>query len=239
LTLTLLHDFALAAKPSSADLELTLGQIKGIYASCVILDASRNLDEIHIVASDARRPKQIVRDIETLLFVKHRVKVDYRKVSLVQLPDEKLLRIPVARPEIHEVTERVHGDEKHVQVVIQGAGKIAAGEAVERIDNPDPFRTAAKATITAIEKLLDRRIAVRLDDAATFRFGSREVLLVIVTCQVEDREETFVGVSFVGVRPSEAAARATLDSLNRRIYNLTLQSPRELAKDEEVAIKKK
>ncbi len=230
-------DPALAAKPTSADFELTLGQIKGIYASCVILDADRNLNEVHIVASDTRRPKQIVRDVETLLFVKHRIKIDYRKVSLVQLPDEKLLRIPVARPEIHEVTERVHGDEKHVQIVIQGAGKIAAGEAVERIDNPAPFRTAAKATITAIEKLLDRRIAVRLDDTATFRFGVREVLLVIVTCQIEDREETFVGASFVGARPFEAAARATLDALNRRIYNLTLQSPREL-EDEKGAIDK-
>ena len=221
-------DSVVIAKPSSADFELTLGQIKGVYASCVILDENRDLNEIHIVASDARRPKQIVRDIETLLSVKHHVKIDYRKVSLVQLPDEKLLRIPVARPEIHEVTERVHGNEKHVQVVIQGAGRIAAGEAMEKIDNPALFHTSASATIAAIEKLLNRRIAVRLDDTATFRFGAREVLLVVVTCQVEEREETFVGASFVGARPSEAAARATLDALNRRIYNLTIQSPREV-----------
>ena len=216
-----------AAKPSATDLELTLQQIRGIYASCVILDAERGISEIHIVASSDRKPKQIVRDIETLLFVKHRMKVDYRKISLVQLPDEKLLRIPIARPEIRSVTEDVLGNKKRIRVEIQGASKVAAGEAEENIDNPATNRTAARATIAAVEKLLDHRLKVRLEDVTEFRFGLRQVLIVIVTCQIEDHEETFVGASFAGNRPSESAARATLDALNRRIYNLSLQSPRE------------
>ncbi|MDE3090635.1 MAG: hypothetical protein KGJ80_14770 [Chloroflexota bacterium] len=216
-----------SAKPSSTDFELTLSQIKGIYASCVILNHDRDLAEIHIVATADRKPKQIVRDIETLLFVKHRVRIDYRKISLVQLSDEKLLRIPIARPEIRTITEEALGDRKRFRVEIQGASKIAVGHAEERVDNPTPTRTAALATLNAVEKLLDQRIKVRLENATTFRLDSREVLIVIVTSQIEDREETFIGASFVGNRPAESAARATLDALNRRIYNLTLQSPRE------------
>ena len=222
---------AASAKPTATDFELTLSQIRGVYASSVVLDSTRELNEIHIVASDSRKPKQIVRDIETLLFVKHRVKIDYRKISLVQLSDEKLLRIPIARPEIRTITEEALGDKKRFRVEIQGASKIAIGHAEERIDNPTPARTAALATMNAVEKLLDQRIKVRLEDATTFRFDSREVLIVIVTSQIEDREETFVGASFVGNRPAESAARATLDALNRRIYNLTLQSPRESGSD--------
>jgi hypothetical protein len=224
-----LIDSSLASpsRPSGTDLELTLSQIRGIYASCVILDASHDLSEIHVVASAERKPKQIVRDIETLLFVKHRLKVDYRKVSLVQLPDEKLLRIPIARPEIRAVIEEVVGDKKRIRVEIQGGSKIASGQAEENIDNPSTNRTAANATIAAVEKLLNQRIKVRLDNLTSFRFDLREVLIVIVTCQIEDREETFVGASFAGNRPSESAARATLDALNRRIYNFTFQAQRE------------
>ena len=55
-----------------------------------------------------------------------------------------------------------------------------------------------------------------------------------MTAQVEDREETFVGASFVGARPSDAAARATLDALNRRIYNLTIQTPRQADEEEPI-----
>jgi len=221
------HSAAVPAKSSATDLELTLSQIQGIYASCVVLDKNYDVGEIHVVSSEARKPKQIVRDIETLLFVKHRVRVDYRKISLVQLPDAKLMRIPVARPEIRQVKEEVIGDEKRVQVEIQGASRIAVGEANERIDNPTTYRTAARATIIAIEKLLSNTIDVRLENAETFRLGAREILIVILTSLIENREETFVGAGFVGARPIESAARATLDALNRRIYNLNLQAPRE------------
>ncbi|MCL4394201.1 MAG: hypothetical protein M1482_05255 [Chloroflexi bacterium] len=214
-------------KSSAIDLENTLAQIRGVYASCVVLDSGKGPSEIHIVASTERKPKQIVRDIETLLFVKHRVKVDYRKISLVQLPDEKLLNIPLARPEIRRVTEQVMGNERRIIVEIQGAGKTAAGEAAERLDHPVAFQTSAKATINAIEKLLNNAIDVRLESAETFRLGPREILLVIVTCLSDNGEETFVGASFVGARPVESAARATLDALNRRIYNLSLQAPRQ------------
>ncbi len=214
-------------KPSANDLVLTIDQIRGVYASCVILDKNQDVSEIHIVASDARKPKSIVRDVETMLFVKHRIKIDYRTISMVQIPDEQLLRLPVARPEIRSVTEEVMGDRRKITVKIHGASRSAVGEAYERVDNPDVFRTAAKATINALEKLVNHTIDVRLEDAQTFRMGARDVLLIVVTALIDGNEESFVGSSFVGTRHAESAARATLDALNRRIQNLTLQSPRE------------
>ena len=216
-----------AVSPSTSDLEITLSNVKGVYASCVILDQDRKLSEIHILASTARKPKQIVRDIETLLLAKHRINVDYRKISLVQLADEQLLRMPVARPEIRKVTEQDLGNQKMIRVEIQGGGRTVVGEARDPIGNPSPFHTAAKATVNAIEKLVGRYMDVRLEHSETLRLGSREVLLVLLTCLSEDREETFVGASFVGSRPAESAARATLDALNRRIYMFTAQAPRQ------------
>lgn len=214
-------------KPSASDLELTLAQVRGVYAACVVLDQNRDVNEIHIIGSSARKPKQIVRDIETLLFVKHHVKVDYRKISMALLPDERLLRIPLARPEIRKVAEDILGNEKRIRVEIRGASQVAVGEAREGIDNPTTFQTSAKATINAIEKLVGRDIDVHLDDVTAMRLGTREIILVVLTSAIENREETFVGASFVGARPAESAARATLDALNRRIYNLTTQSPRQ------------
>ncbi len=221
------------AKPSANDLVLTIDQIRGVYASCVILDKNEDVSEIHIVASDARKPKQIVRDIETMLFVKHRIKIDYRTISMVQISDEQLLRLPVARPEIRSVTEEVMGDRRKITVKIHGASRSAVGEAYERVDNPNIFRTAAKATINALKTLVNHTIDVRLEEAQTFRVGSHEVLLVVVTALIDGNEESFVGASFVGTRHAESAARATLDALNRRMHNLTLQAPRKDKPDEE------
>jgi hypothetical protein len=158
--------------------------------------------------------------------------VDYRKISMVLLPDEKLLKIPLARPEIRGIIEDNLGNEKRIRVEIRGASKIAIGEAREGIDYPTTFQTSAKATINAIEQLLGRNIDVRLDDATALRLGVREVVIVVLTSLLENREETFVGASFVGTRPAESAARATLDALNRRIYNLSSQAPRQTQPDD-------
>ena len=216
-----------SSKPSANDLDLTLSQIAGVFAACVVLNQNQDVIEVHVVASATRKPKQIIRDVETLLFVKHQVKVDYRMVSLVQLPDENLMRVPVARPEIRRVVEENLGDAKRVRVEIQGASRIVSGEAHESINHPMPFQAGAQATINALEKLVGKYLDVRLEDTATMRLGTREILMVVVSCLAQDREETFVGTSFVGTRPAESAARATLDALNRRIHNFTLQAPRQ------------
>lgn len=206
--------------PSASDLELTLAQVGCLYASRVMLDANREICEIHIVASNSRKPKQIIRDVETLVFVKHGIKLDYRKISLVQLADQDLLRLPIARPEIRGVSEDDLGSQKRIRVEIYAAGKTAVGEACERIDNPAPFRTAVLATIEAVQQLIGRCVDIRLDNTATLRLDMHEVLLVLVTCLFPDHEESFVGASFVGSRPAESAARATLDALNRRIRTM-------------------
>ncbi len=207
--------------PSASDLEATLAQVEGIYASRAILGARGQITELHIVATTARRPKHIVRDVETLVFVKHGLRLDYRKVSLVQLADKDLLRLPLARPEICQVLEENLGDRWRVRVEIQGAGKMVYGEAFERADNPAPFQSAVRATVQCIEKLVGRQIDARVENVTPIRLDAREVVLVIITCLIDSREETFVGASFVGSRQAESAARATLDALNRRIFTLT------------------
>lgn len=219
-------------KPSASDMVLTLNQVRGIYASCVVLDAERNVDEIHIVASTDRKPKQIVRDVETVLFVKHGTKIDYRKISMVQITDAQPLLMPVARTEIRRVWEDMVGDQRRIRVELQGASRLVVGEAYERIDHPTSYQSSAKATLNAIEKMLDRKLNFQLEDAQIFGMGSREILIVVVKCLFENREETFAGTSFVGPHLIEAGARATLDALNRRIHNLTVQSPRESETDQ-------
>ncbi len=212
------------ATPSASELELTLRQVRGIYASRVITDGRRNLREIHIIATNERQPKQIIRDAETMLCVKHGLRIDYRKISLVQLAVEDLRRLPLARPEIRSVSEENLGEQRRIRVEIFGAGRIVRGEASERIDHATPFYSAARATVQCVEKLAGRQLDVRVEHATALRLDAFEIAIVILTCWIEDREEKLVGASFVGSHPAESAARATLDALNRRIFTLNAQS---------------
>ena len=71
------------------ELEGAINQVQGVVANRVVPGEKGGLSEIHVMASTERAPKQIVRDIESLLFVKFGFRVDYRKISLVLLELEK------------------------------------------------------------------------------------------------------------------------------------------------------
>lgn len=205
---------------SEGDLQQTLGLVGGLVASRVLLGPAGEVKEIHAIASRARNPKRIIRDIETLLLVKHGIKVDYRKISLVQLADDQL-RDSLVHPIIRQIIEEDLGNVRRIRVEIQSGGRYFAGEAEEKVDNPSTFRTAAKATIHSIEKLIRHPADIQVEHAETLRLDSRQVLIVVLKCFIEDREEHLVGACFVGPRPAESAVRATLDALNRRVSSWT------------------
>ena len=70
-----------------AKIEELLSQVRGVMAVRVVLEEQGQIDELHIVGSPGRSAKQMVRDIESLLFVRGGVRVDHRKISLVQIAE--------------------------------------------------------------------------------------------------------------------------------------------------------
>ena len=66
-------------------LQKAIERIRGVISASVSLGQDGSVDEIHAFVTMERRPKQIVRDIESLLVTHFRMRVDYRSVSLVQL----------------------------------------------------------------------------------------------------------------------------------------------------------
>src|SRR5215213_70931 len=73
-----------------AKIEELLSQVRGVMAVRVVLEEQGQIDELHIVGSPGRSAKQMVRDIESLLFVRGGVRVDHRKISLVQIAESAI-----------------------------------------------------------------------------------------------------------------------------------------------------
>lgn len=81
-------------------------------------------------------------------------------------------------------------------------------------------RTAASATLTALHDLLPDDVRVQLDWLEVVEgSGPRrpDIVHSAVTCLSRNAEETFVGSAIVRSDLREAAVRATLDALNRRL----------------------
>src|SRR4026207_1000345 len=70
-----------------AKIEELLSQVRGVLAVRVVLEEQGQIDELHIVGSPGRSAKQMVRDIESLLYVRGGGRVARRKISLVQIAE--------------------------------------------------------------------------------------------------------------------------------------------------------
>jgi hypothetical protein len=202
-----------------AKIEALLHQVRGVMAVRVVQDAQGQIDELHIVGSPGRSAKQMVRDVESLLYVRGGVRVDHRKISLVQIA-ESIIQPSLVRVRLIEIT-RSEEDPPTVSVVlamdeqrVQGIGRARP----ERDDHPEYL--AGYAAIHALDQLIGARGQFRLENLERHSFGQLEVYLTHLSLTSEDGIETLLGISVVRDEDPAAVVRAILDAVNRRLQRL-------------------
>jgi len=190
-------------------------QLRGVEMAHVVMAGGSEVMEVHVVATPERKPKHIVRDIESLLMAQFGLDVDYRKISLAQMRETPLsARTP--RPQLVTV-ESVNRGQRRVQVILEENGQRYAGSAEISASARDSLSLTALATLNAMHRLVGRPSVFHLENAKKTVLGEKDVVLVLITTAHQGREENLVGTCFVRDDILEACARATLDSINRRI----------------------
>jgi len=190
-------------------------QLRGVEMARIILAGSSEVMEVHVVATPERKPKQIVRDIESLLMAQFGLNVDYRKISLAQVREAPLsARTP--RPQL-VAAEFVNHGQRRVKVVLEEGGQRYTGSADISGSASDSLSSTAQATLNALHRLIGRFSVFHLEAAQKTLLGQRDAVLVLITAVHPGGEENLVGTCFVQDDILEACARATLDSINRRI----------------------
>jgi hypothetical protein len=214
-------------------LETLILQVRGVLAGRIVLDDSQEIDEIHVVGSPERNPKQIVRDIESALFVRGGIRVNHRKISLVQLL-ESSIRPTIERVRLVEIKRSVVEGYDTIAVTLAFGSRTIEG--VSQVDGHAPSggqtqsvsyqeaEAAANATLTAIHELVTVPSQMVIDHVQHQPLGKLEICLVLVTRTETDITESMLGVSIVRKDPLMAVVRAVLDAVNRRLPYLTGQT---------------
>jgi hypothetical protein len=208
-----------------ASLEVLINQVRGVMAVRIVLDDQQHqIDEIHVVGSPDRSAKQIVRDIESVLFVRGGVRVNHRKISLVQLL-ETSIRPTVERVRLVQNVQVRQGPQPVYSVVLAIGDRQVHGEFVN--DTPldlKPERGAGLATLQALDQLVNPASRLTLDHIQHQGFGPLEICMALVTHSEDDAVESMLGVSIVRNDLPTAAVRAVLDAVNRRLPYLMRQA---------------
>lgn len=198
-------------------LRQAIEQIRGVMSAKVVLDENDVILEIHLVGSSPRQPKRIVRDIESLLYARFGIRIDYRKISLAQLDSEG---VSAVRRRLRFVSAVPHPQEANrVQVFLRIDKDRYEGVASLQADTSEEMnaRSVADATLSAVRRAMGRDVPLILQEMQIIRTDEQRVCLSIVSATTPQGEERLAGTCLIADDLFEAACKATLDAINRRL----------------------
>ncbi|MDQ3915387.1 MAG: hypothetical protein M3323_08695 [Actinomycetota bacterium] len=223
-------------------LEAEVRKIAGVKNARII--GTDSPEEIHIVASASRSPKQLVRDVQSLAAAAHGLPIDHRIVSVVQLedveppPPPSTIKLdqpqPQPQPEPAPAGAPAHGDRRPVldRVVLGSRGNTGwvevslkwpdgtetDGSGTAGASRETRARGAAKALVKALEPVLrGRGVELELDQVLIHRMDSADSVFVRATFFEGGNVIPVVGSALVHDDVASAAVRALLHAVNRKL----------------------
>ena len=200
---------------SMDEIESALSRIPSVTAARVVSSPSGRIAEVHLLARRDRAPKQLVRDVQSVVLASFGVEIDYRTVSVVQLDDPltegdstnqaprvALLRLN-SEVKSHSSEIRVHvsaGGDEHVGTV---SGPASSG-----------MRLVARAVVQAVSNLVGDS-ALDVDFADVLPAGEYSVAVAVLRLATSKGDQVVSGSAVVRKDSNDAMARASLSALNR------------------------
>jgi hypothetical protein len=186
------------------------------------------LSEIHILSDGAAPPKQIVRNVETLLQTAFDLKIDHRVVSIAVLKEEEERlaaaepAVPAAPPAPRVVFQRLRvvPEEPYrcVAYVELLMGDVIFEGSHRDADTPRArLHTCGRAVLDALDYLGEKEIVLYLAGIEQVRLFQRDVMVALIEGRHGRDQARMVGSAAVGDDPHEAAVLAVLDAVNRFI----------------------
>ena len=203
-----------------ADVEREICRLPDVSIARIVAERDGRVTEVHVVAQPGKRPKQIVRDVQSIALASFGLELDRRIVSVVQLggsPDGDQVVVG-NRPSIVAITAEASGLRSLVRVTLSREEDEAVGFAEGSVAMTARHRLVATATVDALRQLDPAAECIDIDHAQIVRVGQLDVAVVTVVFVVPPNEQIVAGSAIV--RPqqeADAVARAVLDATNRRL----------------------
>lgn len=204
-----------------ADVEREICRLPDVSIARIVADRGGRVTEVHVVAQPGKRPKQIVRDVQSIALASFGLELDRRIVSVVQLSSagEAGGNAPLGnRPSIVAITAEASGLRSLVRVTLSRDEDEAVGFAEGSVAMTARHRLVATATVDALRQLDPAAECIDIDHAQIVRVGQLDVAVVTIVFVVPPHEQVVAGSAIV--RPqqeADAVARAVLDATNRRL----------------------
>ena len=212
--------------------------------------------EIHVVTRTDRAPKQLVRDIQTVLRANVGVAIDHRVVSIALAGREDSPPLappapaaaapalaPVAPPALASVPDEpvavderirfegvnlfVSGPRTQAQVELRWKGLPRMGSASGFSTRDESHRLVAQATAAAVQEFLADPVAINVQGVEFVEIGNRRLAVVCLTLLAHRQEKVLTGSCIIGQDTPQSVVLAALAALNRVVGGMRVKEPTE------------
>jgi len=198
------------------ELEESISRLDSVDAVRIVGDGDK-VAEVHVLAAPSKAPKQVVRDVQSLAMARYGANIDRRVISVVQLAAEAFRNRTLERPALVSIKEEPEGNRTTILVTLAWQNGDHRGSATGPAATSARLRLIGEATLDALDKIFVNPPPLALDSIGTAAVGMRKVLIAVIVGATERAEELAVGSALSAGDDGEAAVRAVLDALNRRL----------------------
>lgn len=196
--------------------EKVIRQLRDVLSARVVVDKNGAIQEIHVLVSSSRSPKQVVRDIESALLASHGIIVDHRKISVAQMQGA-LLRSMRNRLRVADVELTINGTKAEATVHLQRGSETFTGQAAGQGSLSNQLRLIASATVRAVEQACNMTDQIAIEDISpNVMVAGRQIVVAVVNMLSQYGEDILTGSALVRNDLNRAVVNAVLDALNRR-----------------------
>lgn len=196
------------------EIEKSINKLNGVLFSKIVLAKNQEIKEIHIITKDFCNPKKISRDIESLLIAQYNIAIDYRKISIAQVREEKDYS---NRMKFSDISVSSTEEQLLVKVKLENKDRIFEGKIDCTNWNRNKEYIIARATLDAITSFMNGKIFFQVDEIKTLQMEGKEVILISINLISSDGKENLVGAALVGDDQNKTIVNAILKAVNRRI----------------------
>jgi len=202
------------------DWEQAVKQIKSVIAARIKVDHQGEIEEVHILAASGRAPKQIVRDVESILVAQFDLQIDHKRISVAQVEDDEdgtFAIVESTRPKLVGVTLRTVNGMAEVKVELLTGDKIIEGIAQGPSSAHNKLRLFVEATLQALSPLTLDKFLFVTEDVGITQLAKQQIALVSITLITTAGEQSLTGCALVRNDDREAVVKAALDAVNRKL----------------------
>lgn len=202
------------------EIENFINKINSVICSRIVLVADE-IEEIHVVSTMEKSPKQVSRDIQSILISKFDIGVDHKKISVAQVDDEATIAMADFRLKLNSIEHTTCSNMFQAKVVLERNGTCYEGTSSGPNSANNVYKLLVLAVIDAVENFFDKKDIFILEDVLKVMITGKEAFITLITTFENGKELLLSGSSVVGRNNDEMVVKSALDAINRVVLKLS------------------